>query len=66
MLNKTIKFTNAGGDNTIAIEETDAGYTVCIRDNGRGIAKEKLRDVFAMFSQDEPSSNKTDAGLGIG
>lgn len=66
ILDNAIKFTNNGGEIDIAIEVTDTSHIVSIRDNGRGIAKDQLKAIFTMFTQEKSSQNDTNGGLGIG
>ena len=46
ILNNSSKYTNVGGKVEIVSEEDERAYSICLRDNGIGIAKEELGRVF--------------------
>jgi signal transduction histidine kinase/ActR/RegA family two-component response regulator len=66
LLNNAAKYTEPGG--RIEIEASSAGSVVhvSIRDNGAGIPREMLRDIFEMFRQVPGSLDRAPGGLGIG
>jgi PAS domain S-box-containing protein len=66
LLINAAKYTPAGGHISIttALEGTEA--IVRVRDNGIGIASEKLSEVFELFAQAAPRSSASGAGLGVG
>ncbi len=66
VLNNAVKYTEAGGKISINVSATDTRIISLIRDNGLGIPKDKLQDVFSMFTQVEAHSTHTKGGLGIG
>lgn len=66
LLNNAAKYGGRGSRVCLTVT-TDAGMAVItISDNGAGIPKERLADVFEMFSQVKSPSNGCHGGLGIG
>ena len=51
LLNNACKFTEPGGTISIAAERRDDQVVVSVKDNGIGIAPEKLDSIFEMFEQ---------------
>lgn len=66
LLNNAVKFTPPGGRICAAIERNGADVEVRIRDNGPGIAPERLAEVFGLFVQGAPHSAQAQGGLGLG
>ena len=66
LLLNAAKYTDAGGDVELFVEQEEVEAIVRIRDSGIGIATEVLPRVFGLFVQADPSSGRTEAGLGIG
>lgn len=60
------KYTEAGGEVTLSVEQDEGEAVVRIRDTGIGIERDLLPHVFDLFVQADPSSRRADAGLGIG
>lgn len=67
VLSNAFKFTPTGGRIHLALTHTDAHVYICIKDNGCGIAEDKLETIFQRFYQ---STSNTAAdrnnGTGIG
>lgn len=63
LLNNAAKFTDAGGRITLCAVRRGDRAEIRVRDDGRGIPREHLGEIFEMFSQSEPGR---DSGLGIG
>jgi PAS domain S-box-containing protein len=63
LLNNAAKFTEAGGRITLRVVRRGDRAEILVQDDGRGIPRERLAEIFEMFSQSEPGR---DAGLGIG
>jgi signal transduction histidine kinase len=65
LLDNAVKFTPPGGEVTLSAEARPASVRVSVRDTGVGIPPERLRLIFAPFTQavDEP---ETYAGTGLG
>ncbi len=67
LLINSSKYTPDGGHITIIGTLDGTTVTIRVRDDGIGIAKDKLADIFELFTQVAPSSiNRTSGGLGIG
>jgi signal transduction histidine kinase len=66
LLFNAAKYTDAGGNVGLSVEREEGEATVRIHDTGIGIAPDVLPHVFDLFVQADPSSRRTDAGLGIG
>jgi signal transduction histidine kinase len=63
LLNNAAKFTEAGGRITLRVLRRGDRAEIRLQDDGRGIPRDRLAEIFEMFSQSEPGR---DAGLGIG
>jgi CheY-like chemotaxis protein len=63
LLNNAAKFTEPGGRITLRVARRGDRAQIRVQDDGRGIPRERLAEIFEMFSQAEPGR---DAGLGIG
>lgn len=66
LLNNAAKYTNRGGRVSLTARVEDKILTVCVADNGIGIAPEMLGHVFGMFVQVDSTLERTNAGLGVG
>ncbi|NML60925.1 response regulator [Massilia sp. RP-1-19] len=66
LLNNAAKYTNRGGRVSLTARVEDKILTVCVADNGIGIAPEMLDHVFEMFVQVDSTLERTNAGLGVG
>lgn len=67
LLINSSKYTPDGGHITIIATVEGAIVTIRVRDDGIGIEKDKLADIFELFTQVAPSSlNHFSGGLGIG
>ena len=76
LLNNASKFTDRGGHVWLTVErsdepsivdgETTPGIVIRVRDNGTGIAADRLERIFDMFMQVDVSLERSVAGLGIG
>src|SRR6185369_7474248 len=61
-----VKYTDAGGRIEISALTELGGAVIRVRDNGIGIAREKLAHVWDLFVQVDDSPERTRKGLGIG
>lgn len=66
LLINAAKYTDAGGEVTLTVEQGEGDAVVRIRDTGIGIDPDLLPRVFDLFFQADPTSRRADAGLGIG
>ena len=60
------KYTPRGGRIDVTSAAEDAEVVIRVRDNGVGIAAEALPHVFEMFTQEGPSIERSQGGLGLG
>ena len=66
LLNNAAKYTNSGGHISFTVRQQEGEICVDITDNGIGIAKDMLREIFDMFTQVDYSLERAHAGLGVG
>jgi signal transduction histidine kinase len=61
-----VKYTESGGRIEITAEADVSQVAISVRDNGIGIARDKLAHVWDLFVQVDESPERTRKGLGIG
>jgi signal transduction histidine kinase len=66
LLNNAAKYTPRGGRILLAVERKGSIVRICVQDNGIGIDKELLPQVFDLFTQAERTPDRSQGGLGIG
>jgi signal transduction histidine kinase/CheY-like chemotaxis protein len=66
LLNNAIKYTPAGGNISLQIDERHDIVFICIKDDGIGLEEHQLTSIFQMFSQIETAIDRSQGGLGIG
>src|SRR5207302_10817499 len=67
LLSNAIKFTPSGGRVNLSVTRAaDGGLVFAIRDNGIGIAADKLAIALAPFGQVDSDLNRKYAGVGLG
>jgi PAS domain S-box-containing protein len=66
LLNNAAKYTEDGGRIDLIVEQAQAEVVIRVRDNGIGMAPERLTSVFDMFEQIEGAADRSQGGLGIG
>lgn len=66
LLHNAAKFTERGGRIEIAARREGDAAVVRVRDNGSGIPREMLREIFEMFAQADQTLGRQHGGLGIG
>jgi signal transduction histidine kinase len=66
LLVNAAKYTDAGGNIDLSVEQEGGEAIIRVRDTGVGIAPEILPNLFNLFVQVDPSSQRAEAGLGIG
>ena len=64
LLSNALKYTSEGGSITIKAKSTDEIVEICIKDTGKGIAKEDIKHIFDRFYQVK-NSNKDGTGIGL-
>ncbi|MGP1545597.1 MAG: hybrid sensor histidine kinase/response regulator transcription factor [Prevotella intermedia] len=64
LLSNALKYTGEGGNITIKAKSTDETVEICIKDTGKGIAKEDIKHIFDRFYQVR-NSNKDGTGIGL-
>ncbi|HVL34924.1 MAG TPA: MEDS domain-containing protein [Burkholderiales bacterium] len=66
LLDNAAKYTPEGGRIEVRVAREGAEVAIRVRDNGVGIPQEMLERVFEVFTQLEPSPERTEGGLGLG
>jgi PAS domain S-box-containing protein len=66
LLNNAAKYTEDCGRIELIVEQAQGAVVIRVRDNGIGIAPERLTSVFDMFEQIEGAADRSQGGLGIG
>ena len=66
LLSNASKFSEPGSAITLRVAVAGEHVEVSVRDQGIGIAPEKMRDIFEMFAQADTSLERARSGLGIG
>jgi len=66
LLSNAVKFTPPGGRIEVQARAADDSLTIEVRDDGPGISAAFLPHVFDRFRQDDNSTTKQHAGLGLG
>jgi CheY-like chemotaxis protein len=66
LLSNSIKFTPAGGNVRVQLEELGSRIQLTVSDSGKGITPEFLPHVFNRFSQADSSIMRKQGGLGLG
>ena len=67
LLTNAIKYTDPGGEVTLAAEETENNVRITVKDTGIGIALDEQEKVFSKFyrSENEETQSRTGHGLGL-
>jgi PAS domain S-box-containing protein len=66
LLSNACKYTEPGGVVRIAAERHGDEVLLSVKDSGEGIPAGKLGSIFEMFTQADPSSERSQGGLGVG
>ncbi len=66
LLHNACKFSRHGTSIHVQVKELDSVAEIRVKDQGIGIAAERLPDIFTMFSQVEAPLDRSHGGLGIG
>ncbi len=65
LVDNGVKYTQAGGKLEISAGKTDFFARICIQDNGRGIAEERIPLIFQRFYREPELSDTEGVGLGL-
>lgn len=66
LLTNAAKYTSPGGNIELTARTEGDEILIRVSDNGMGIAQENQQAIFTIFHQLPPSSDRTNAGLGVG
>ena len=66
LLTNAAKYTPTGGRVELSAFREGSELVITVRDNGLGIAPDRLPDIFKLFVQGERSMARSEGGLGIG
>jgi signal transduction histidine kinase/ActR/RegA family two-component response regulator len=66
LLSNASKFSEAGAPIHMQVKQDGDSIEVVVRDQGIGVAPDKLREIFEMFAQADSSLERARGGLGIG
>jgi signal transduction histidine kinase len=66
LLNNAAKYTDNGGEISLAAQREGNEAVIRVRDNGIGISPEMRSRLFEMFAQSQDSLSRSRGGLGIG
>jgi signal transduction histidine kinase/ActR/RegA family two-component response regulator len=66
LLTNAAKYTPAGGRIELSAQKSGAEILITVRDNGIGIAPDRIPEMFRLFAQGERSIARSEGGLGIG
>lgn len=66
LLSNAFKFTQPGGTVRVNIVDREDEAILMVKDSGIGVAKEKVREIFAPFYQTEDSRTNKETGFGLG
>jgi len=66
LLHNAAKYTHRGGTVKLAVGREDAHAVVSVTDDGAGIPRDMLDDVFALFVQSKRTLDRAEGGLGVG
>ncbi|HSC68037.1 MAG TPA: PAS domain S-box protein [Cellvibrio sp.] len=66
LLDNSCKYTKAGGNIELTVARAGSEAVITVKDNGIGIPRNKLNEIFGLFAQLDRSLERLRAGLGIG
>jgi len=66
LLHNAGKYTPQGGQVELHVAQIGPAVQICVRDNGIGIASDKIDHIFDLFAQADHASDRAQDGLGIG
>jgi PAS domain S-box-containing protein len=65
LLNNAARYTPPGGQIELQVERQDARIMISVTDNGRGIDRAHLDEVFEMFTRLAPDTSQSGLGIGL-
>ena len=65
LLDNAVKYTPTGGEICISLKKTEFFAVVSVKDNGKGIAKERQAKIFDRFYREPEVHDKDGIGLGL-
>jgi signal transduction histidine kinase len=65
LLDNAVKYSNSGGDVTVAIQASDGRIVVTVEDSGAGISPADLPHIFKRFYRADPARSGGGHGLGL-
>jgi len=66
LISNAIKFTQEGKKIELKVFYKDEHLHICVKDEGKGIAKDKLEHIFESFNQEDNSTTRKYGGTGLG
>jgi len=66
LLNNASKYTDAGGQISVDVEQTDTDAVIHVSDSGAGLAKDMIPRIFDLFTQADRTLDRAKGGLGLG
>ena len=66
LLNNASKYSSPGGEIAVVLDVEGDRAVLRVRDDGAGIASDRLEWIFELFTQANPTFARTEGGLGIG
>lgn len=66
LLTNAIKYTPPGGEITVTTARESDSIVFHVRDNGLGIEKERVEQIFGLFTQADHTIGRAQGGMGIG
>jgi signal transduction histidine kinase len=66
LLTNAAKYTPTGGRIEMSAQESNGEVRIMVRDNGIGLAPDRIPEMFQLFAQGERSIARSEGGLGIG
>lgn len=65
LISNSAKFTNSGGNIRVSATLENTTITICVRDSGMGISRDRLASLFQPFRAIDPT-RRSEGGLGVG
>lgn len=65
IISNALKFTSNNGIIKVEVEQKDKDITIHIKDNGKGIAKDKQKDIFSKYETSDDKKRFKGHGLGL-